>query len=66
MDNGSFGAWIPVWILGAPLVIGLLEWLRTPKTTTTTTTHATRAGPSAPAAGWDARHASSSAGAARA
>lgn len=33
-STGSFGAWIPIWILGAPLVLALVDWARTPKTST--------------------------------
>ncbi len=29
--HNSFGGWIPVWIIGAPLLIGLIEWMKTPK-----------------------------------
>lgn len=32
--QGSIGGFIPLWILGAPLVAGLIEWMRMPKTTT--------------------------------
>jgi hypothetical protein len=32
--QGSIGGLIPLWILGAPLVAGLIEWMRMPKTTT--------------------------------
>ncbi len=27
----TFGAFIPLWIIGAPLVIGIIEWVSTPK-----------------------------------
>lgn len=23
--------WLPIWLLGAPLVMGVIEWIRTPK-----------------------------------
>lgn len=23
--------WLPIWLLGAPFVIGIIEWMRTPK-----------------------------------
>ena len=32
--QSSIGGLIPLWILGAPLVAGLIEWMRMPKTTT--------------------------------
>lgn len=28
----SFGGLIPLWILGAPLVFAIIEWMVTPKT----------------------------------
>ena len=27
----SVGGWIPIWIIGAPLVLGLIDWMMTPK-----------------------------------
>jgi hypothetical protein len=30
-DFSAFGALIPLWILGAGLVLGLLEWINTPR-----------------------------------
>lgn len=27
----SFGGLIPLWIIGAPLVFGIIEWMSTPK-----------------------------------
>jgi hypothetical protein len=30
----SIGGLIPLWILGAPLVAGLIAWMSAPKTTT--------------------------------
>jgi hypothetical protein len=34
MGRENFGAWILIWILGAPLLLGLLEVMCTPKVTT--------------------------------
>lgn len=30
-DFSTFGALIPVWILGAGLALGVLEWITTPR-----------------------------------
>lgn len=27
--------WLPIWLLGAPFVLGIIEWLRTPKVRST-------------------------------
>lgn len=27
----SFGGFIPLWIIGAPLVFAIIEWMSTPK-----------------------------------
>jgi hypothetical protein len=32
MNSETFGALIPMWILGAPLVGMIIEWMRTPAT----------------------------------
>ena len=32
--QSTVGGWIPLWILGAPLVAGLISWMTTPKPST--------------------------------
>lgn len=34
METGSWAGLLPVWILGAPLLGAIIEWMRTPKVRT--------------------------------
>lgn len=31
MNFDSMGAWLPVWIIGAPFVLAIIDWMLTPK-----------------------------------